>query len=166
MLLCSIPTREASKARARVGLHGGLSPLERHECPQNDPIPASCGSTTARMSSSWPCIRTPSPMSSCPEARASPRAWASFLPSSHGCGADRSSPVHTSYAPESDPPSCARRLLHLFDQVLQGGSHSGLMLGQIDRSLPQAGEVGVRKGLGRVGRQDFQCEVLRPCRKV
>src|SRR4051812_21219528 len=103
MLQCSIPTGEASKARARVGLHGGLSPLERHECPQNDPIPASCGSTTACMSSSWPCIRTPSPMSSCPEARASPRAWASFLPSSHDCGADRSSPVHTSYDPQSDP---------------------------------------------------------------
>src|SRR3954463_16625563 len=28
-------------------LHGGLSPPERHECPQNAPIPASCGSTTA-----------------------------------------------------------------------------------------------------------------------
>src|SRR3954452_12376701 len=89
MMQCSIPTREASKARARVGLHGGLSPLERHECPQNAPIPASCGSMTACMSSSWPCIQTPSPMSSCPEARASPRAWASFSPSSHGCGADR-----------------------------------------------------------------------------
>src|SRR3954465_8703993 len=89
MLQCSIPTGEVSKARARVGLHGGLSPLERHECPQNDLIPASCGSTTACMSSSWPCIRTPSPMSSCPEARASPRAWASFSPSSQGFGADR-----------------------------------------------------------------------------
>src|SRR3954470_1675837 len=95
----------------------------------------------------WPCIRTPSPMSSCPEARASPRAWASFLPSSEGCGADRSSPVHTSYAPESDPPSCARRFLHFCDQVLQGRSYSWLVLGQIDRSLPQAGEVGVRKVL-------------------
>src|SRR3954447_15057020 len=113
------------------------------------------------MSSSWPCIRTLSPTSSCPEDRASPRAWASSSPSSHDCGADRSSPVHTSYAPESDPPSCARRLLHLFDQVLKGGSDSGLMLGQIDRSLPQAGEVGVGKVLGRVGGQDLQREVLR-----
>src|SRR3954447_13786306 len=94
---CHLPRVHAAMQHTNKGgvrdghvewLHGGLSPLERHECPQNDPIPASCGSTTARMSSSWPCIRTPSPMSSCPEARASPRVWASFLPSSEGCGAD------------------------------------------------------------------------------
>src|SRR3954462_3031999 len=95
---CHLPRVHAAMQHTNKGgvRHGyvewlrcGLSPPERHECPQNDLIPASCGSTTARMSSSWPCIRTPSPTSSCPEARASPRAWASFLPSSHACGADR-----------------------------------------------------------------------------
>ena len=43
----------------------------------------------------------------------------------------------SSTAPYSRP----RRFLNLGDQVLKGGSHSGLMLSQIDRSLPQAGEV-------------------------
>src|ERR687890_2892127 len=48
-------------------------------------------------------------------------------------------------------PSCPRRFLNFCDQVLEGGPNSRLMLGQINRSLPQAGEVSIRKILWRIG---------------
>jgi hypothetical protein len=56
--------------------------------------------------------------------------------------------------------SCPGRFLDPGDKLLKGGSL--LMLGQIDRSLPQAGEVSVRKVLGFVGGQDLQREVFVP----
>jgi hypothetical protein len=72
-----------------------------------------------------------------------------------------STAVHTMRPRSSTAPySRPRRFLNLGDQVLKGGSHSGLMLSQIDRSLPQTGEVGVGEVLRRVGRQDLQREVL------
>src|SRR4051794_10503462 len=50
--------------------------------------------------------------------------------------------------------------LHPCDQLLKRGSWPLLVLSEIDRSLPQAGKVGLGEVLRRVGRQDLQRQVF------
>jgi len=58
-------------------------------------------------------------------------------------------------------PHVPHRFWDLGDQVLKSRPNAQLLLGQIDRSLPQAGKVSLRKILRRIGGQDFQREVFR-----